>query len=113
MKRALIAIALALSACSQTPPTSPGQVANQTVLDEKAAIGVETAYTAAARAAAMAIRGGLVTDPARIARIGQIDTQAHRAVQAVRAAYKAGNATSYRVAFDQAEAALKDLLAAF
>lgn len=41
-----IAVALALPACDLTPPRSPGQVADQTVLDEKVGIGVETAYQA-------------------------------------------------------------------
>lgn len=85
----------------------------QTTLDEKAAIGVETAYTAAARAAKLAITSGAVTDPAKIRQIGDADNRAFAAVQAVRAAYAAGNANSYAAAFVEADAAVKALLASF
>lgn len=111
---ALVAPMLMLAGCQPTGiPTSPGQIANQTVLDEKGAIAVETAYTAAARAAALAIRSGLVTDSTKIARIGQLDRQAFAAVQSVRAAYNTGNASSYQSAFLQAQTAVSNLLAAF
>ncbi len=116
MIRMLIAAAaLALSACATVPavPPAPVAVASQTALDEKGAIAAETAYTAAARAAALAIRAGLVSDPAMVQRIGKLDRQAYAAVQATRAAYDAGNASSYVEAFTRSNAAVRALLAAF
>jgi hypothetical protein len=114
MRAILLAAALALSACAPASlPDSPAEVADSTVLDEKAAIGAELSYTAAAKAAALAIRSGAVTSPATIKRIGELDRQAYAAVVATRAAYSAGNADSYAEAFTTAQQAVTDLLAAF
>lgn len=116
MIRMLIAAAaLALASCATIPaaPPAPVDLTSQTVLDEKGAIACETAYTAAARAAALAIRAGVITDPAKIRRIGEMDRAAYSAVLATRAAYDAGNASSYLSAFTRANAGVRALLAAF
>lgn len=117
MKYLLLLAPLTLAACTPggltSVPTTPAAVADQTVLDEKGAIAAETAYTIAARGAALAIRTGAVSDPAIIQRIGQLDRQAYSAVQATRAAYEAGNAASYKAAFDQAMAGARAISAAF
>lgn len=116
MIRMLIAAAaLALSACASVPaaPPAPIDLTARTTLDEKGAIACETAYTAAARAAALAIRAGVVREPATIQRIGELDRQAYAAVLATRAAYDAGNASSYVTAFTRANAGVRALLAAF
>lgn len=109
--RFLIPLALiaALSACDLTPPVSPGQVANQTTLDEKTGIAIETAYTAAAQAATLAIRSGVVSR-ATAQRIAEIDRQAYTAVQATRTAYDAGNASSYAEASARAIPLLRQLV---
>lgn len=86
------------------PP--PVAVADRTVLDEKAAIGAETAYTLAARAAALALRAGIVNDPEAIRRIGALDRQAYAALTGLRAAYRAGNAVAYVQAFNEAKTAI-------
>lgn len=86
------------------PP--PVTVADKTILDEKAAIGAETAYTLAARAATLAIKAGLVSNPATIRRIGELDNQAFLALAGVRAAYRAGNAVAYVQAFNEAKRAI-------
>lgn len=117
MKPFTVLAALALAGCGVGGLTdvasTPAAVANQTVLDEKGAIAVETAYTAAAKAAALAIRTGVVSDPNTIRRIGELDNRAYAAVQATRAAYNAGNASSYLGAFNQANVAVKAMLSAF
>lgn len=110
-----IAAALALSACSAigglpTPPTSPGQVANTTVLDEKLAIAVEGAYKAARTVIEAATDAGLIRG-ATATRAALLDNQAYAAVQRVRAAYRAGNATSYAAAYKEATGLIADLLA--
>jgi hypothetical protein len=116
MKRVIFALAavasLALAGCKvgDPVPTSPGAIASHSVLDEKAGIAAETAYYAANRAAALAIRAGVVTDTATIKRIGELDNQAKAAVQLTRDAYDAGNAAGYDEAFRKADAATKALL---
>lgn len=113
----MVAAALALAGCVSeglnSIPASPGSVASQTVLDEKGAIAVETAYTAAAKAAALAIRTGVVSDPNTVRRIGELDNRAYASVKATRAAYNAGNASSYLMAFNQANTAVKAMFNAF
>lgn len=111
MKNLILACSLALAGCTLEPPTSPGQIANQTVLDEKAGIAIETAYAAAAEAATLALRGGFVSGP-QAQRIAEIDNRAYAAVQATRAAYRAGNARSYSEAAASALPILRELLAA-
>ena len=107
---------LALAACNPGvlgPILSPSAIADRTKIDEQAGITVTLAYTAAARAATLAIRTGMVKDRATIARIGELDTRAFRAVDAVRAAYNAGNSSAYVDALTQANAAIGELLASF
>jgi hypothetical protein len=96
----LLAACLALAATACTPLVNavtggPGTVANKTVLDEQVGLTLTLAYTAASRAAGLAISTGLVKDHATIVRIGQLDSKAYAAVQAVRAAYVAANSASY------------------
>lgn len=123
MMRILLALCvpLALSACAPTISTvasagaatadaigvpPPSTIADKTALDEKAAIGAETAYTLAARAAGLAIKAGIVNNPATIRRIGELDNQAFLALAGLRAAYRAGNAVAYVAAFNEAKTAI-------
>lgn len=107
----LAPLALAVAGCGASLQTGaaiadgvgaspPVTVADRTVLDEKAAIAAETAYRLSARAAALAIKAGIVSGPS-VARIGELDRQAYAALTALRAAYRAGNATGYVEAFAQ------------
>lgn len=109
-------VALSLTACTTTQtasiPGSPADVANQTKLDEQLGAGVTLGYRFANRAAAALIRNKVITDPAVIARIGELDKQGYAAVQKVRAAYLAGNATSYQAAIDAAEPIIERLATA-
>lgn len=140
MHKGLIALMLAaaLSACGLTPPlggipATPGEVADQTVLDEKAGIAVETMYSAVARAGALAFRSRLVqpsTNPAvqsdsfcaqviagtfeptdRGSAIMALECKLRRARDLTRQAYDAGNATSYDRAARDAVAIGRELLA--
>ncbi len=110
---ALVAAAsIGLAGCNPAPPITPSSVAQQTKLDEQVGLTVTLAYTAAARAAALAIKTGLIKDKPTIARIGQLNARAYAAVLAVRAAYQAGNTASYVSALTQAQSAIAALLAA-
>ncbi len=114
MLKIIIAMSLGLSGCTTIAPAAlqPVTYADQTKIDEQVGLTVTLAYTAAARAAALAISTGLVKDRATIARIGHLDQRAYNAVLAVRAAYEAGNSANYLSALTQAQAAIADLLAA-
>lgn len=98
-----------LASIASTPPVAH---ADSTKLDEQVGITVTLAYTAASKAAALAIRTGLVTNVATIRRIGELDRQAYAAVQGVRQAYLAVNAASYTAALAKANAAVNALLSA-
>ena len=95
---------------------SPATVANQTKLDEQVGLTVTLAYTAAARAAGLAITTaaaiGKPLSPATVKRIGELDLRAFAAVTAVRNAYLSVNSASYLSALSGARAAVADLLAA-
>lgn len=102
--------AAALSGCTGFGGvSSPATIANRTTVDEIAGKLVTLSYTAASRAAALAIRIGIIKDPATIRHIGDLDTKAFGIVMAVRAAYLAGNAADYGTALKEAEAAIADL----
>src|SRR5690242_17257829 len=118
MRRLILALAaassLALTACGPTAAVIPGPavIADRTKADEQAGITVTLAYTAAARAAALAITSGVVSDPAKVKRIGELDSRAYAAVQAVRQAYLTANAASYAEALANANAAIAAFTAA-
>lgn len=109
---------LALSGCAALVPAltglppSPVAVADQVKVDEQIGLTVTLAYTAAAKVAALAIRTGVVKDPATIAAIGAADGRAYAAVIAVHEAYAATNSASYVSALTQAREAIADLIAA-
>jgi hypothetical protein len=113
MKRILaLCLAATLPACAalNAPLPAPAAIADRTVLDEKAALGVELAYQAANLAALTASRAGLISDEAR-PRIAAADARAYAAVLAVRQAYDAGNGGSYFETEARARAALAEFLA--
>lgn len=110
---ALVA-ALALAGCTPSGVTSvptPGQVADRTVLDERGAIAVESAYRAAGLALEMAVDTGLLRGQAA-ATAATYEQRAYNAVLAARAAYDAGNATSYAAALASARSAIARALLA-
>lgn len=125
MKRIALLVAVAslgLSSCGITSaltgiPSSPAAVADRTKLDEQTGIALTLAYTAASRAAGLAITGaaaiGHPFSSATLKRIGELDSKAFAAVTAVRQAYLAANSTGYLAAIEQAKAAIAELLAAF
>lgn len=105
MKVLFLPIALTLASCGHASIPTPATVADATTLDEKAAIGVELGYQAAAQLA-------LATGAARSERVKSADRRAYAAVKAVRAAYNAGNASSYPTAAIAAHEAVAALLTA-
>lgn len=118
MKRILFAalVALALPGCaaleaSRYVPPSPGVIAGQTVLDERAALSVELAYKAFRTALEIAVDAGALKGTAA-SKAAALDNRAFAAVGAVRAAYRAGNAASYVAAVDEARAGIAAALAA-
>lgn len=100
-------VAAATADAANVPP--PVTYSDRTTLDEKGAIGAETTFTLAAKAATLAIRTGTVSEPATIVRIGEIRGKAYAALLKVRSAYRVGNAASYSAAFREFEAAIADL----
>ena len=107
---ALAPIALAGCTTLPPPPSAPVAVADQTVIDEQVGLTITLAYTAAAKAAALAIETGFVSDPATIRTIGVASDRAFAAVEAVEAAYSAGNAKTYAAALTDARLAVAGLL---
>lgn len=120
---ALVAVIMTIAGCVQPvrAPVATGTVsaatvgavtpADRTLLDEKALAGVELAYRTARIAMETATDAGLITG-GRAADVAILDQRAWSAVQAARAAYAAGNATSYREAIDRALVAVDAIAAA-
>lgn len=109
---AAFALTPALTACntaSQVP--SPATISDKTTADEISGTTLTLAYVAAAKSAALAIRTGLIKDPATIKRIGELDGQAYGLVKAVRAAYESANSASYEAALAKANEAIAQLAA--
>lgn len=103
--------ALSLSACANSAlgglPAAPAEIADATVIDEKAALSVEIAYQAVALSVkAMAQTNIILGTSAE--QIAALDRAAYNAVKAARAAYDAGNADSYL----QAEAIAREHITA-
>jgi hypothetical protein len=109
----LAAACLALTGCAGLGglPSSPAAVAESTVLDEQGALGVELAYKALRTALELAVDTGALRGEAAT-RAAALDNRAYGAVFAARAAYRAGNATSYAQAVTDARAAITAALAA-
>lgn len=97
---------------STLPPPSSVSGASHSVLDEQTGVLVTDAYTAASLAASLAIKTGVVSKPATVRKIGELDNRAYTAVLAVRSAYQAGNASSYNSAIADARAAVNGMIAA-
>lgn len=111
----LLPLAAALAGCGLlTLPTGvppvPAAVANTTVLDEQAALGVELAYKAERIALETAVDAERLTG-ARATQAAALDDKAFAAVKIARRAYLAGNATDYVTAIAQARLAVADTLA--
>jgi len=90
-------------------PPPPVEVADATALDETIARTAEVAYKATRLAAELLVDvGALKGDAARVA--AELDRKAFTAVEAVRAAYRAGNAEGYIAAGREAEKAVAAFL---
>jgi len=112
MKRILpFALILALPGCSlgalMQPPAT---YANATVLDERAALLVESLYQAAARIV-LTRHDIRPYSPEALARVKQADRKAYDAVLIARTLYRTGNAAQYDDALDAAKEAIAALLA--
>lgn len=105
MKAILLPLALAVASCGPATVPPPATVSDATTLDERAAIAVELAYQAGAQLA-------LTTGAAKTERVKAADRRAFAAVKAVRAAYRAGNASTYPAAAIAAHEAVAALLLA-
>ena len=111
---AAISLSLSLPGCAglmSTMAGGPVVAANQTVLDEQGAIGVELAYKASRTALEIAVDSGLLKGE-RAAKAAALDNQAYAAVIGVRAAYRAGNSSNYGVAMAEARLAVTAMLGA-
>lgn len=86
-------------------PTSPAAVADGTVLDEKAAITAETAYTAASTLGLRLAEAGIIDR----AKFKAADERAYRATLLVRGAYITGNAETFASAISQVNDAVAEI----
>lgn len=89
---------IALAACQ--PISSPATYANTTTIDERAGIEAETAYSAFALAANLAVNSGLVHGTTAT-NLANLDNKLYSLIQLERTAYKAGNAADYNSAVAQ------------
>lgn len=111
MKRLVFALTLALGACTNFPAgvaSSPAEIADQTVVDEKIATGAEVLYTTASTLGNTLSKNGLIDR----AQFQVLDERAYQALLAVRAAYKTGNSADFLTAYSNltvAVAAIRDL----
>jgi hypothetical protein len=112
-------VAISLVGCAQNglglAPANPPvagerpRAADQTVLDEQAALSVELAYKAARTALEIGAETGLLKGRGAAA-AAEADNRAFAAVLAVRAAYRGGNAGDYGKAVAAARATIAALL---
>ena len=108
MKRLLaIPLLFALTACpgplSNVPP--PGQIADQTRMDEQGRIAFGLAYVTASRLGNALSRAGAIDRE----RFQALDRQAYSALLRVRSAYAAGNASDYASAAAELQRIIGDI----
>lgn len=108
---ACAAVPTNLGSATQVALGGPVTISNQTTIDETAGTAIELAYQAAARAAEVAVDAGFVKG-ADAAKLQAANNRAYQAVLAARAAYRAGNESSWITATADAKAAISALLAA-
>lgn len=109
MKKILLAFAalslVPLGACETI--STPSEISDTTKLDEQGAIGVNLAYKAFRLSVETGVEAGLIKPGSELAiKIADADNKAFAAVQAVDAAYRAGNSQSYADAVARANAAI-------
>lgn len=115
MRKYLIGfVALALCACTTAPPvsipTSPSQVADSTILDEKGAIAIETAYKAFRTAVEILVDSGQLKGE-NAAKVAVLNAKINSAVIRVEQAYRAANSTSYNAAILEAKSLIEEGIA--
>jgi len=104
-----LACAAALTGCAAgSLASSPGQLADRTLLDERAGIAAENAYQAAAELILRSDEAGALSPAARVA-AKRLDRQAYLMLQVARRAYLAGNAAGYEQALALAWPVIADL----
>jgi hypothetical protein len=104
----------AASTAAQSLPTilgGPVTVSDRTTIDETAGRSIELAYKAARTVAEIAVDAGLLKGD-RAAKAQVLNRRAYDAVLAARAAYRAGNETSWIRASAEARTAIEQFLAA-
>jgi hypothetical protein len=109
-----LCMAFSMTACAvlETLDKAPAPVelADKTMVDEQAMLGIELAYKAARLAAETAVDAQLVRGE-NAARLAELDARAFQAVEIARRAYRAGNAPGFVTALGDAQGAVRDLLA--
>jgi hypothetical protein len=106
----LAPLSLALAACAAVPTVpTPVELADKTVLDERAVVGVELAYKAARLAVETGVDAGIIKGPLA-SNLRALDNTAYRAVQATREAYRTGNAASYDAALLHAQLTISTMV---
>lgn len=114
MKRMILPLLLALSACTVAPPTTPGTVAvtplGNTAIDDR---GIRLAFLTFDALLdvvdAFKATGNLTAGTPRALAISDAIIRVKHGLTAASAAQKAGNATSYAAAFSEAQTAILEI----
>lgn len=107
---AALALLSGCAALSTAISSGPGTVADQTVTDERVALGVETLYQGWTSMVTTGVELGLIRGDLA-ARLQDYDRRIYAAVLLARQAYDAGNAASYAQATAQASALIAEATA--
>lgn len=109
---ALAPLALATSGCALLNAPGPGTVADQTIVDERAALGVETIYSGWRAFVETGVDLGLIKGD-MAARMQDYDTRIYAYVRVARQAYDTGNTASYNEAVAAATNLVAEAMAAY
>ncbi len=104
----VLVLCLALAACSpQLPPNigSPVAYANRTVVDEQAAVALETGYKLWRAVVEYGVDSGMIKGE-RAKRVAAVDRTIYGSLLVARQAYQTGNAADFVAAIRSANAAL-------
>lgn len=94
---ALVMTPMLTAAACQPTPTSPAEIAPNSVLDEQAVIAVQLAYKTWRLAVESGVQTGLIKG-ARATQVRELDARLYAALQATESAYEARNAASFEAA---------------
>lgn len=108
----LLALALLTGGCSLLTAPGPATVADQTIVDERAALGVETIYTGWVAFVETGVDLGLIKGELA-GKMQAYDKRIYSYVKIARQAYDTGNTDTYNEATAAATKLVAEAMAAF